>query len=203
MKNINNYDYLLSDLTKLNGVGKKTMEILKKKKVNNIFDLLWRLPKSYTDRSLTSNVCDLHIGKIQTIKIIPTKYQFPRIRNLPNKVNCEDETGKIDCIFFNSHEGYVRKILPLNEQVSISGKIGSYKGRYQITNPTYVSKDNSVIETIHNKYSLTEGITEKNYNKIINQILKNLPTLKEWHNKEILKFFENESWNDSIIKLHE
>ena len=37
MKNKNNYDYLLSDLTKLNGVGKKTMETLKKKKVNNIF----------------------------------------------------------------------------------------------------------------------------------------------------------------------
>ena len=123
MKNINNYDYLLSDLTKLNGVGKKTMEILKKKKVNNIFDLLWRLPKSYTDRSLTSNVCDLHIGKIQTIKIIPTKYQFPRIKNLPNKVNCEDETGKIDIIFFNSREGYIRKVLPLNKKVVISGKI--------------------------------------------------------------------------------
>ena len=32
MENINNYNYLLSDLTKLSGVGKKTMEILKKKK---------------------------------------------------------------------------------------------------------------------------------------------------------------------------
>ena len=41
MKNMNNCDYLLSDLTKLNGVGKKTMEILKKKKVNNIFDKLY------------------------------------------------------------------------------------------------------------------------------------------------------------------
>jgi len=203
MKNINNYDYLLSDLTKLNGVGKKTMEILKKKKVNNIFDLLWRLPKSYTDRSITSNICDLQIGKVQTIKIIPTKYQFPRIRNLPNKVNCEDETGKIDCIFFNSYEGYVRKILPLNKLVSISGKITSYKGKYQITNPTYVSKDSSIIETVHNKYSLTEGITEKIYNKIINQILKNLPTLTEWHDKEILKNFDNESWNKSIVKLHD
>jgi len=203
MKNINNYDYLLSDLTKLNGVGKKTMEILKKKKVNNIFDLLWRLPKSYTDMSITSNICDLQIGKVQTIKIIPTKYQFPRIRNLPNKVNCEDETGKIDCIFFNSYEGYVRKILPLNELVSISGKITSYKGKYQITNPTYVSKDSSIIETVHNKYSLTEGITEKIYNKIINQILKNLPTLTEWHDKEILKNFDNESWNKSIVKLHD
>ena len=203
MENINNYDYLLSDLTKLSGVGKKTMEILKKKKVNNIFDLLWKLPKSYTDRSLTSNICDLKIGEVQTIKIFPIKYNFPRIRNLPNKVNCEDETGKIDCIFFNSYEGYVRKILPLNEQVSISGKIGSYNGGYQITNPTYVSKDSSLIEVIHNKYSLTDGITEKIYNKIINQILKNLPTLDEWHNKSILKKFDNESWNSSIIKLHD
>ena len=203
MKNMNNFNYLLSDLTKLTGVGKKTMEILKKKKVSNIFDLLWRLPKSYTDRSLTSNICDLQVGEVQTIKITPIKYQFPRIRNLPNRVNCEDETGKIDCIFFNSYEGYVKKILPLNEQISISGKITSYKGRYQITNPTYVSKNSSLIETVHNKYSLTEGINEKTYNKIINQILKNLPSLTEWHDQEILKKFDNESWNSSIVKLHD
>ncbi len=203
MKNKNNYDYLLEDLSKLDGVGKKTMEILKKKKVNNIFDLLWRLPKSYTDRTLVSKICDLQIGKVQTLKIIPLKYQFPRVRNLPNKVNCIDPTGKIDCIFFNSHEGYVRKILPLKIEVTISGKVSSYKGRYQITNPTYVSQDSSLIETIDNKYSLTEGITEKTYNKIINQILKNLPTLNEWHDKDVLKKFGNESWNDSIIKLHD
>ena len=203
MKNKNNYDYLLADLTKLNGVGKKTMEILKKKKVNNIFDLLWRLPKSYTDRTLVSKICDLQIGKVQTVRIVSLKYQFPRVRNLPNKVNCIDQTGKIDCIFFNSHEGYVRKILPLNEEVTISGKISFYKGIYQITNPTYVSQDSSLVETIDNKYSLTEGITEKTYNKIINQILKNLPLLKEWHDTDILKKFNNESWNNSIIKLHD
>ena len=203
MKNTNNYDYLLADLTKLKGVGKKTMELLKKKKVNNIFDLLWRLPKSYTDRRLVSNICDLHVGKIQTIRIIPLKYLFPRVRNLPNRVNCLDQTGKIDCIFFNSYEGYIRKILPLNKEVTISGKISSYKGRYQITNPTYISHDSSLVETLDNKYSLTDGITEKTYNKIIKQILENLPKLKEWHDQEILKKFNNESWNNSIIKLHD
>jgi ATP-dependent DNA helicase RecG len=203
MKNTNNFNYLLSDLTKLTGVGKKTMAILKKKNINNIFDLLWRLPKSYTDRSLTSKINELQIGNIHTIKVIPTKYLFPRLRNLPNKVNCEDETGKIDCIFFNSFEGYVRKILPLNEEITISGKITRFKDKYQITNPTYISKDSSLIETVHNKYSLTEGITEKSYNKIITQILKNLPTLDEWHAQKVLKNFGNTSWNDSIIKLHD
>ncbi len=202
MKNKNNYNYLLSDLTKIKGVGKKTMAVLNKKKINNIFDLLWRLPKSYTDRSLTSKINELQIGKIQTIRVIPIKYIFPRIRNLPNKVNCEDMTGKIDCIFFNSYEGYIRKILPLNEEITISGKIGYYKNKYQITNPTYISKDSNLIESIHNKYSLTEGISEKIYNKIISQILKNLPLLDEWHNDRILKKFNNQKWNDSIIKLH-
>jgi len=203
MKIKNNYKYLLSDLTKLNGVGKKTMQIFKKKKINNIFDLLWRLPKSYTDRRLTSKINNIQIGKIYTLKVIPTKYIFPRIRNLPNRVNCQDETGKIDCIFFNSYEGYIKKILPLNEEITISGKISFFKKKYQITNPTYVSKDSSLIETVHNKYNLTEGISEKVYNKIISQILKNLPILNEWHDSNTLKKFDNINWNDSIIKLHD
>ena len=51
MKFKNNFNYLLNDITKLKGVGKKTKEILKKKKITNLFDLLWKLPKSYDDRS--------------------------------------------------------------------------------------------------------------------------------------------------------
>ena len=203
MKNKNNYNYLLSDLTKIKGVGNKIMTILKKKKINNIFDLLWKLPKSYTDRSFTNKIKDIQIGKVQTLKIVPKKYVFPRIRNLPNRVNCVDETGKIDCIFFNSYEGYVRKILPLDEEITISGKISYYKNKYQITNPTYVSKDSHLIEKKHNKYSLTEGISEKIYNKIIKQILDDLPLLDEWHNNKILKKFNYQKWNESIIKLHD
>ena len=203
MKNNNNYEYLLKDLTELNGVGNKTMEILKKKKINNLFDLLWRLPKSYTDRSKISKINELQIGKIHTIKILPVKYSFPRIRNLPNRVNCEDETGKIDCVFFNSYESYIRKILPIGNEVTISGKVNYFNKKYQITNPTYVSKDSSIIRKIHNKYSLTEGISEKVYNKIINQILKNLPTFPEWIDSRILKKFGNETWNNSIVKLHD
>ena len=203
MKNSNNYKFLMEDLSKLKGVGNKTVKILKKKKINNIFDLLWRLPKSFTDRSILSKINELQIGKIHTLKIIPTKYNFPRIRNLPNKVICQDETGNIDCVFFNSYEGYIRKILPLNEEITISGKISYFKKKYQITNPTYVSKSTSLIQAVHNKYSLTEGITEKMYNKILKQILNNLPKLEEWLSDKILRKFNNISWNDSIIKLHD
>ncbi len=102
MNNKRNYEYLLSDLTSLNGVGLKTANLLKRKKINNIFDLLWKLPKSSTDRSMSSKIKNLKIGEIQTITIIPQKYYFPRIRNLPNRVLCSDETDEMECIFFNS-----------------------------------------------------------------------------------------------------
>ena len=198
----NTYKYLLSDLKKLKGVGAKTYNILKKKGINNIFDLLWRLPKSYTDRSNSTKIKNLKIGEVQTITLTPYKYNFPRIRNLPNRIYCKDDTGEMDCIFFNSYEGYIKKILPLNKEVTVSGKVSQFRNKYQITNPKYVSEDASLIKDKHNKYSLTEGISEKVYNKIINQILINLPTLEEWHDDKILKNFDNISWNQSIIKLH-
>ena len=202
MNNKTNYEYLLSDLSSLKGVGTKTKNLLKKKNINNLFDLLWKLPKSYTDRSLSSKIKDLKIGEIQTVTIIPQKYNFPRIRKLPNKVLCSDETGEIDCIFFNSYEGYIKKILPLGKEITVSGKIGHFRNKYQITNPKYVSEDSSLIMQTHNKYSLTEGISEKIYNKILNQIINNLPVFNEWHSKSILSKFKNISWNSSIKELH-
>ena len=114
----------------------------------------------------------------------------------------KDDTGELDCIFFNSYEGYIKKILPLNKEVTVSGKVGIFKNKYQITNPKYVSEDSTLIKDKHNKYSLTEGISEKVYNKIINQILTNLPILDEWHDSQLLKKFDNISWNKAIIELH-
>jgi len=198
----NTYKYLISDLKNLKGVGLKTSKILKKKKINNIFDLLWRLPKSYSDMTKSTKINNLKVGETQTITLIPYKYNFPRIRNLPNRIYCKDDTGEMDCIFFNSYEGYIKKILPLNKEVTVSGKVSLYKNKYQITNPKYISEDSSLIKDKHNKYSLTDGITEKVYNKIINQILLNIPKLEEWHNEEILKKFGNISWNESVIELH-
>ena len=150
----------------------KKRNLLKKKKVNTIFDLLWKLPKSYTDRSLSSKIKDLKIDEIQTITIIPLKYSFPRVRNLPNRVLCKDDTGEIDCVFFNSYEGYIKKILPLNEKVTISGKINHFKKKYQITNPTYVSKDKSIITKKANLKIFTSSIffpTQIN-NKLLHKV---------------------------------
>ena len=205
MNRLNTQNFLNNNISTLTGVGEKTKKLLKKKKIEKVSDLLLNFPEGYTDRTNLQKLDNLEIGKITTVRVKVLKYNFPRIRNLPSKVNCEDEKGKIDIIFFNSREGYIRKILPLNSSVIISGKISFYKNKYQITNPAYIvpiEKENYVNKVIP-KYGLTEGLTEKVYRKLIEQVLIKLTDLKEWHNKDILNEIGNVSWVKSINRLHE
>ena len=117
------YEYLLSDINTIKGIGNKTAKLFRKKNINTIFDLLWSLPRDFIDKDNLVNINELQIGKIQTLTVEIKKYIFPRVRNLPNRVLCEDDTGKLECVFFNSYEGYIKKILPINSKVTISGKI--------------------------------------------------------------------------------
>ena len=132
------------------------------------------------------------------------KYNFPRIRNLPSRVFCKDEFGEIDLIFFNSREGYIRKILPLNEWVAVSGKVNFFKKKYQITNPTYVEKSEKIelINKVVPKYSLTEGLSEKIYSKIINKVFDKMTKIEEWHDENFIKKMNFSSWQDSMKELH-
>ena len=199
------YNYLNNNVLNLKGVGQKTKNLLKKNKLEKISDLLWNFPYGYTDRTNIQTLNNLEVGKITTIKVKVTKFNFPRIRNLPSKVICNDEKDKIDIVFFNTREGYIRKIMPLNSWVIISGKINFYKNKYQITNPSYIVpvEKEDYVKRIIPKYNLTEGLTEKMYRKLIEQVLKNITNIVEWHSEDVLKKLGNISWSQSIFKVHQ
>ena len=204
MKLINKNFFLFSSVDSIPGVGKKISTYLKKKKIEKVCDLLWDLPYSLTNISKNTTLNKLEVGKIFTLKIKVIKYNFPRIRNLPNKILCKDDFGKIDLIFFNSREGYIKKIFPINEWVVVSGKINYYKNNYQITNPVYLSKienfDN--VKPIIPKYALTEGLKEKTYRAIIEKVIVQMPDIQEWHEDDFLKRMNFLSWKESIKNLH-
>ena len=165
---------------------------------------MWDLPYSFIDRSKITSLDKLEIGKILTIKVNVLKYNFPRIRNLPNTVICGNDNKKIKIVFFNSFEGYIRKILPLNQSVIISGKINYYKKNYQITNPTYVKpiKQIDEITKIFPKYSLTEGLLEKNYRKLIEKVIEKIDNDFEWHDYEFLKNNNFKNLKTTLNTLH-
>ena len=199
-----NKDFIFKEVTELNGVGPKLSKYLKKKKIEKIKDIILNLPYSETDRSKIYKLDELEVGKIQSIKVKVKKLNFPRIRNLPNKIICEDEVGKIDIVYFNSREGYLRKIFPLNEWIIVSGKVNYFGKKYQITNPHYVTKLENQEYVIKNipKYNLTKGINEKKYRSISDQVIKNIPKIDDWLDLDFTKKNNLISWNESIYNLH-
>ena len=197
-------DIIFSDIKKLKGIGKQLSKYLKNRKIEKVKDILLNLPYSETDRSKIVSLNKLEVGKIQTIRVVVKKLNFPRIRNLPNKIICEDKTGKIEVTYFNSREGYLRKIFPINEWVVISGKISFFNKKYQITNPDYVTSldKEKYVKQIIPKYSLTKGINEKKYRLISEQVINNLPDVEEWHDNDFLKKNNFLNWKENIITLH-
>ena len=197
-------DFIFSNVNKLNGVGPQLSKYLKKRKIEQIKDIIFNLPYSETDRSKLYKLNELEVGKIQSIKVVVKKLNFPRIRNLPNKIICTDETGAIDIVYFNSREGYLRKLFPINEWVIISGKVNYFNKKYQITNPDYVTsidKQEYVIKNIP-KYNLTKGINEKKYRLISEQVINDLPIINDWLDKDFISKNNLINWNDAITKLH-
>ena len=197
-------DFIFSEINEIKGVGPQLSKYLKKRRIEKIKDIILNLPYSETDRSKIYKLNELEVGKIQTIKVKVKKLNFPRIRNLPNKIICEDEVGKIDIVYFNSREGYLRKLFPINKSVIISGKVNYFNNKYQITNPDYVTNLENQDYVTKNipKYTLTKGINEKKYRSISEQVIKNIPVVDDWLSKSFIQSNNLLDWNESIIKLH-
>ena len=197
-------DFIFSEVTRLKGVGPQLSRYLKKKKIEKIKDIILSLPYSETDRSKVVKLNELEIGKIQSIKVQVKKLNFPRIRNLPNKIICEDDTGKIDIVYFNSREGYLRKLYPINKWIIVSGKINFFNKKFQITNPDYVTPIENQEYVTKNipKYHLTKGINEKKYRSITEKVLNNLPKVDDWLDKSFIEKNNLIDWFEGIQNLH-
>jgi len=175
-----------------------------KKKIDTNIDLIFNFPYGLIDRTHCPKLNNLEIGKISTIFVKVRKHNFPRIRRLPNTVQCFDETGEINIVFFNSRENYIKEILPINSEVIISGKVNFYKNKYQITNPDYVTSINNEekVTKIMPTYASLKGISNKTINKIYENIIKEIPDVPEWHRDHIIKNNKWFSFKESLIQLH-
>jgi len=199
-----NFNFFFNPISKIKGIGPKIQKLFNEKKIESNADLIFNFPYGLIDRTHCPKLNNLEVGKISTIFVRVKKYNFPRIRRLPNTVQCFDDTGEINIVFFNSRENYIKEILPLNNEVIISGKINIYKNKYQITNPDYVTSVNNEekVSKIMPTYSSLKGISNKTVNKIYENITKQIPDVPEWHRDIIIRNNKWASFKDSLIQLH-
>ena len=195
---------LFRPLDTLKGIGPKLKSRLKYLVGNYVIDLIWHLPNGFVDRSYRPNINDAEVGRVASIQCKVIKHTPSFRRNIPYRVMCEDNTGKINLVWFNSRKDYLEKLLPLNKEIIISGKIDFYKDTKQITHPEYIvsAEATDTIPNIEATYSLTQGLTNKVVRGNIERILKNMPNINEWHNSTFLEDMNWPSFNQAIFDAH-
>ena len=195
---------LFQPLDTLKGIGPKLKSRLKYLVGNYVIDLIWHLPNGFIDRSYKPCINDAEIGRVASIKCKVIKHTPSFRRNIPYRVVCEDDTGRLNLVWFNSRKDYLEKLLPLDKEIIISGKIDFYKDTKQITHPEYIisAEEEDELPNVESTYSLTQGLTNKVVRSNIDKILKIIPKISEWHDEGILKDMNWPSFNEAIYNVH-
>ena len=112
-----------TELTYLKGVGPRRAEILAKRGLRTIEDLLGYLPFRYEDRIRFAKIRDIAPERVYTIRarvLSGSLVRYTRARGGMYHLLVRDETGSLPCKFF--HAQYLEKRFKAGQQLVLHGK---------------------------------------------------------------------------------
>ncbi len=122
-------------VTELRGVGEKRATGLAQLEVETVLDLLTHYPRRWIDRTHEGRIGDLALGEEATVVVRVASVRSQRTRNgkVMVVVDVQDETGRLKVTFFN--QAWRERQLSRGTQVALFGKVESFRGDRQMTNP--------------------------------------------------------------------
>jgi ATP-dependent DNA helicase RecG len=204
---------LFAAATSLSGIGPRTEQLLRKAlrlppgvTEPRVVDLLWHTPTGVIDRRATPTVATALPGTIATLEVRVLKHNGPPRGNTkaPYKVRCEDDTGRLELVFFHTDRKFIERQLPVGTVRFVSGRIEHYNNGVQMTHPDYIvapeSRDD--LPMLEPVYPLTAGLSGKIVQKAARQTVDRMPVLEEWQDAAWLKA---RAWPDlatAVKRLH-
>lgn len=160
-------------ISSLKGVGVKTENLLLKCGISNIEELLLYFPRDYEHYTFFSDIRKCEENKKIVIRCSALKVEKDfrsREGRIVSTVIFNDGINNFKVKWFN--QPYVKEKLKPGETYNLAGKVQIAKNEYIIFNPIFCTSDvkNDLIEPI---YSLKEGLTNRLFYKLINQVLEN------------------------------
>ncbi|RWX13150.1 ATP-dependent DNA helicase RecG [Rhizobium leguminosarum] len=206
-------DPLFSPISGLPGVGPKIADLLVKLLGREtledcrVIDLLFHAPFSLIDRRNQPGIARAPQGAIVTITARVDRHQVPPRgkSNIPYRVFLHDETGELALVFFRGQAAWLEKQLPVDAEVTVSGKIDWFNGRASMVHPDYIvgADEAESLPLVEPIYPLTAGLSPKTLRKIIDAGLPRFPELPEWIDLALTEKQGLPSIRDSFHMLHE
>ncbi|SCB17212.1 ATP-dependent DNA helicase RecG [Rhizobium hainanense] len=205
-------DPLFASISSLPGVGPKVSELLVKlldrETIDDcrVIDLIFHAPHSIIDRREQPGIARAPQGAIVTITGRVDRHQPPPNprSNVPYRVYLHDETGELALVFFRGKAQWLEKQLPIDETVTVSGKVDWFNGRPSMVHPDYIMRESEAenLPLVEPVYPLTAGLTPKFLRKTIEGALPRIPQLPEWDDIALTQKQGFPSISDSFHMLH-
>ena len=208
-----NFTPLFASAQSLIGIGPRMIALLKKAVrlppgtlEPRVIDLIWHSPTGVIDRRAQPTVAGAVAGTIATFELRVLKHRPPPRGNdkAPYKITCEDDTGRLDLVFFRAERKFIERQLPEGEIRFISGRVEAYGDKLQMSHPDYIVAPDKRHELplLEPVYGLTAGLSGKVLVKAIRQAVDRVPTMPEWQEPAWLAQRGWPNFATSLTSLH-
>jgi ATP-dependent DNA helicase RecG len=197
----------------MKGVGPKLGEVLRKKSIHQVQDLLEWYPRAYEDRRVARNIASLRPDETVSLKAQVVRVSSSNLGKSKRKmyeVTLRDDTGRIHCKYFRvPYKGYFERFQP-HQTVRVIGKVTHYRGQIEFHHPDIQDvKDSTEGEPDSDRlipiYPESEGLTNRAIRKMVELALndlrgeaKTLERFPEW----LCEKYQLAGRFDAIEKLH-
>lgn len=192
---------IYSNISDLKGVGPKATEKLNRCGIFNILDILLYFPRDYefVDGNATFENITGEDKLILKCKVVKFKSDIKtKTGKILTTIDFDYDGHSVSAKWFNQR--YIRNSFKIGEIYNLMGKFKRIGNTLEVINPTIACEDALSSEIIP-KYPLKGDISNKLFEKLINEILSNME-IKENLPKDIINKYFLISLNDAIRSIH-
>jgi ATP-dependent DNA helicase RecG len=191
----------------LKGVGPAKAELFQRLGITTLMDLLRHYPRGYIDRTTISKISSITPGQNCTVMGTVLGFQVRPTRDGRKDfiLVLTDETGSVECIWFN--QPFLQRVFKTGQAIVVSGDVGYYRGK-QLKNPVYEILSREDQELIHTgrivpSYRLTADIGQKVLRRTVKRTLEScIPMVRESLPQHVLNRRKLLGLQEALKQIH-
>jgi len=196
---------LFAELSKLEGIGPKTAQLLAQVGIEKPRDMLFTLPHAGVDRRFRASIREVVAPATVTVEVEVGLHQPPRTKGKPYRVTVQDAEIAFQLVFFHARADYLHKLLPTGQRRIVSGKVELFDGIAQMVHPDHVLPlaEAESIPAYEPVYPLHGGVTQRVMWKATRSALDIAPDLAEWIDPALQAREGWPTWRVALAQAHE
>ncbi len=163
----------------IKGVGPRIAQLLERKNLFNVEDLLYFLPYRYEDRRFIKPIVDAEVGRRETVigeAVHVEMKMYGRRRTF--EVTFQDGTGTLTAKWFRGQTAYLKNTFKTGRRYILTGEVSRFSVEKNMIHPDFELLGEMEEDLLHFKrivpvYSETEGLHQKTLRRIMMEVVEN------------------------------